>query len=903
MRIFGHFYHIIDRPLVTSRLPWLAGLAKKRGNNIMRTPLIGLFIAASVFQSYALAQAVLEEIVVTAQRREQNLQEVPVSVTAFSGTQLQELGITEAVQYLSLSPNVSFTEDGQTGSRGISISMRGISNINTDESAFIQSIGIYLDEFSVASTANSTINLQLQDLERVEILRGPQGTYFGRNAVGGALNLTTKKPHDELEGEIIFGAQDYETRGSQWGVTGIMNLPVTENFWLRGVGYIEDNSGIVKNIVPDGGDSGHEYYMGRVSARWIVSDKTTVDLMGMYSNEDQGVDENVPSGVWDTDTVATFFLNDPAGTAFPAPLDDGTGFWPNNRSEIAHTAIGEKNENRAALGVLKIEHQWREDIVIKSITGYIHTEREKIFDNDLTPEDLVNRYEGREGDSWSTELRFEMTREKFDWTFGFLYAEDDVKDDPDADQPGGGLGVVTGVTTAVDGGVSLTPVPCGPQPCTPNTTIPIVGPGIVDFALTGSLPPLFDLSGGAAPGGIFLWQVAGGTGTPDGLPPLCLGCSIRKNSLDAFAIFSDWTWHATDQLDLTFGFRYTHDDVFAKFTGFGLNRFPRIADPSDPTGATPVSWDNSEVFNNFSPRFVIGWQWNDDVRLYANVSKGYKAGGFSLDFNSAGGAPNQGIVNEPFKEETLWNYEIGIKSEWFDRRLRVNAAAFFVDWSDLQLETFFFTVPGDATSNIQLTINVEEAEALGFEVEIAAAPTDRLTLTGGIGYLDTEIESNDFARISGNLSVGLQGVDLPRSPEWSLNATADYRWPWETHELYVRGEWIFKDSQFSTIEDTTFEETSGIAIPIDPSMPATGANVAARVPDRSDGFPFRTPDYHLVNLRAGVAWDEKISLNAFVVNVFDEEYYSGTGENFGLSGFRLRPHPRYFGGSLSYKFF
>ena len=408
-----------------------------------------------------------------------------------------------AVQYLSLSPNVSFTEDGQTGSRGISISMRGISNINTDESAFIQSIGIYLDEFSVASTANSTINLQLQDLERVEILRGPQGTYFGRNAVGGALNLTTKKPHDELEGEIIFGAQDYETRGSQWGVTGIMNLPVTENFWLRGVGYIEDNSGIVKNIVPDGGDSGHEYYMGRVSARWIVSDKTTVDLMGMYSNEDQGVDENVPSGVWDTDTVATFFLNDPAGTAFPAPLDDGTGFWPNNRSEIAHTAIGEKNENRAALGVLKIEHQWREDIVIKSITGYIHTEREKIFDNDLTPEDLVNRYEGREGDSWSTELRFEMTREKFDWTFGFLYAEDDVKDDPDADQPGGGLGVVTGVTTAVDGGVSLTPVPCGPQPCTPNTTIPIVGPGIVDFALTGSLPPLFDLSGGAAPGGVF----------------------------------------------------------------------------------------------------------------------------------------------------------------------------------------------------------------------------------------------------------------------------------------------------------------------------------------------------------------------------------------------------------------
>ncbi len=856
----------------------------------MRTPLIGLFIAASVFQSYASAQAVLEEIVVTAQRREQNLQEVPVSVTAFSGTQLQDLGITEAVQYLSLAPNVSFTEDGQTGSRGMSISMRGVSNINTDESAFIQSIGIYLDEFSVAATANGTINPQLQDLERVEVLRGPQGTFFGRNAVGGALNLTTKKPHDELEGEIIVGGQGYETTGSQWGVTGIFNIPVTENFWIRGVGYIEDNSGIVKNIVPDGGDSGHEFYMGRVSARWIASEKTTVDLMGMYSNEDQGVDENVPSGVWDTDTVGTFFLNNPGATTFAAPLDDGTGFYPDNRSKIAHTAIGEKNENRSALGVLKIEHQWRDDIVIKSITGYIHSEREKIFDNDLTPEDLVNRYEGKEGDSWSTELRFEMTRDNFDWTFGFLYSEDDIKDDPLTDQPGGGLGVVTGVTTAVDGGVSLAPVPGAGNP-----TVPIVGPGIVDFALSqipgigdGPLPPLFN---------------------PDGLPPLCLGCSIRENSLDSFAIFSDWTWHANEQLDLTFGFRYTHDDVFAKFTGFGLFRTPRIADPADPTGATPLSWDSSKTFSDFAPRFVIGWQWNDDVRLYGTVSKGYKAGGFSLDFNSAGGAPNQGIVQEEFDDETLWNYEIGIKSEWFDRRLRVNAAAFYLDWTDLQLETFFFTVPGDATSNIQRTINVEEAHALGFEIELAAAPTDRLTLTGGVGYTDTEIDSDNTARLSGNLTVDLKDEPLPRSPEWTLNFTADYRWPWETHELYVRGEWIYRDSQFSTIEDVTYRQTSNAPVLRDTDFPANailadgGANQIGQIPDRSNGFPFKTPDYHLVNLRAGIVWDEKISVNAFIVNVFDEEYYSGSGENFGLSGFRLRPHPRYFGGSLSYKFF
>ena len=166
------------------------------------------FLAILMVAPVALAQdeMVLEEIIVTAQRREQSLQEVPVAVTAFTGEALELANITEAAQYLNLTPNVSYTEDGQVGSRGISIAMRGVSNINTDESSFIQSIGVYLDEFSVASVGQGTVNPQLQDLERIEVLRGPQGTYFGRNAVGGALNLTTRKPQPEFDASASFGA-------------------------------------------------------------------------------------------------------------------------------------------------------------------------------------------------------------------------------------------------------------------------------------------------------------------------------------------------------------------------------------------------------------------------------------------------------------------------------------------------------------------------------------------------------------------------------------------------------------------------------------------------------------------------------------------------------------------------
>ena len=638
----------------------------------IKTCLFAVLTASLAFPVYA--QSILEEIVVTAQRREQNLQDVPVSVTAFTGATLENLKITEASQYLQMTPNVSYTEDGQVGARGISIAMRGVSNINTDESAFIQSIGVYLDEFSVSAVANATLNPQLLDLERVEVLRGPQGTYFGRNSVGGALNIQTQRPTDEFGYKIIAGGHGYETTGSQWNAGAIVNIPFSDNFKARAVLFYEDNSGIVKNIVPGGGDSGHDFVMGRINAEFTPSDATTINVTFMRTVEEQGMDETVPSGVWDTDTVATFGLNRPDGATFNSPLDDGTGFWPQNRDKAAHTAIGERNDNSSTISILNITHQLTDEITLKSITGRIDTRNEKVFDNDLVPEDLVNRYQAKEAESWSTEFRVEFSNEQFDWITGFLYAKDDVADVPLDGAPGGGPGVVTGVTTAVDGGVSLDPVPGG------NPNVPIVMPGVVDFALTGALPPLFDLSGGAVPGGFHLWHFVGG-GTPDLQPPLCLGCGFRKNKNESWSVFSDITWHATEQLDLTVGFRYTEDDINASAERLGLTRRPRLAD-------MPV-FANADTFDDFTPRFSIGWQATDDMRLYGTVSRGYKAGGYTIDFNSADGAPNRGIVNEKFDEETLWNYEIGLRSEWLDRRLRLNISAFLSGMGRSAVGDFF----------------------------------------------------------------------------------------------------------------------------------------------------------------------------------------------------------------------
>jgi iron complex outermembrane recepter protein len=159
----------------------------------------------------------------------------PLSITAFSGAQLAAQDIEEAKSYLQFTPNASFTEDGETGHRSIGISIRGVSdfaNTFTGIGGLSNSFGIYLDEFNMANNATHTANPQLHDLERIEVLRGPQGTYFSRNATGGALNLTSRLPHDRSQYEIGVGYSRFDT----WTLDTAVNIPVTDTFFVRGVG-------------------------------------------------------------------------------------------------------------------------------------------------------------------------------------------------------------------------------------------------------------------------------------------------------------------------------------------------------------------------------------------------------------------------------------------------------------------------------------------------------------------------------------------------------------------------------------------------------------------------------------------------------------------------------------------
>ena len=776
--------------------------------------------------------AVLEEITVTAQRREQSLQDVPIAVTAFSGAALTRQNITGATEYLALTPNVSFTEDGQSGSRGLGLSIRGINNLVSGENAFINSIGLYIDDFSVTSVPNQVANPFLPDMERVEVLRGPQGTYFGRNSVGGALNLTTKAPTDQFEGSVRLGAETYEGAGEQFSITGVLNLPVTESFALRGVVYYEDSTGLVDNacaagagaatcpaaaengFTPNGTpDSGHEYLMARIRASWDIGDRTNATFTLIYNDESQGTDENVPSGILDIDSADSFGLS--------AALDPGTGFWPNNRTALSHDQQ-ESNDLETTVGILNIQHTFGNEMTLHWITGFIDATQDRLFDNDLIGgADTLVRTNLYEGNSVSTELRLESSGDTLDWVVGFLYASDEQTQENN-------VAIATNATATLGG--------------------------------VGWLPPF-----------------------PEGLG---LALNSKSFEVESIAVFADFTFHAGDRWDITVGGRYTDDTVDNSVLSFGI---APTCDPADPGCDFFGGFANfprppsvaSSSFTDFAPRLAVTFAASDDVNIYGTIAKGYKAGGNSVGNNT--NEPGSPAFSVPFDKETLWNYEIGIKSELADNRVRINASLFFLQWEDFQMEAFRFLTPGDLSSNFEQAVNIEEAEASGAEIELIAVLGDYWTVGGAIGWLDTEITSDSTAEITGGALVELQGLVIPKAPDRTSNIYAEFRYPFSENNWWFRGEIISRKGQYSDIEGLTNQQTL--------SFREVGENE----------FPYLSPDYTVVNLRAGIEW-QRFDVVVYVQNALDEAFYTGTQENFGVSGIRLRPNLRTFGGAINFNF-
>jgi len=729
----------------------------------------------------------LEEVVVTAERRTETLQNLPVSASVFDSAQLEKAKVMEAKDYLQFAPNITFTEDGQVGPRGIQIAIRGVGNINISDNPQQASIGYYIDDLNVGAVAGGTINPQLQDVERVEVLRGPQGTYFGRNALGGAINISTKKPDSKPYFEVGGGYSSFDT----YDLQGVVNIPVLENLFVRAVAAYDDSAGFIKNVNPNGTrNSGYSDKHARVALRYVPTDRLTIDLSTTYTKEDAGLDATVPSGVVDLDTKQT--LGQPNLQGF----SQGLGFYPQNQKWVNHNAP-EYNRNKVEITNGRINYTG-DGFSITSITGYLYSENGRLFDQDLISADLFQRLNRWHTSSFSQELRVQSTGQgSLEWTVGGIYARDYYYQFNDI---------------FVGNDISYTD---------PTTGI-----------TTQFLPPFVHY-----------------------------GFPLNENNTElttkSTAGFAEGTYHFTDQWALTLGARFTRDEVSNK--NFGVLAFNHPV--PDAAGA--------RNFTNFAPRAVLKYRLNPNVSTYATVSTGYRAGG--VDIN--------GGVTTTFQPEKLRNYELGVKSTLADNHLRINAAVFYLDWKDLQVQTDYLANPNDISSSVQKTLNASSAQSQGAELEVQALPLRGLELGFGGGYLDAHFKSFPDAIVHGGAMADLSGRPLPKAARWSLSGNGEYTMPLTSSanvQGFVRIEAVYRSSVAGNLDAA--------------AAPLIGL----------PSFPYQEPSYTVFNLRLGTTAD-RLRFEAYAENVFDRSYYNGTFDHFGLGGIRLRPHPRVFGARVTYK--
>lgn len=394
----------------------MTGASKFNGANrfIGRTALIAL--AAGIAATPAAAQeagaANPDDIIVTAQRRSESIQNVPIAITAVTADTLKKQNVQSVEDYFALTPNVSFQSNGSRDRKDLAI--RGISNqLNPYADVRQATSALYIDDFNISA---ATSNPQIVDLERVEILRGPQGTYFGRNSVGGAINVSTKKPVNQFEGELALDYSSFDTKRVQ----GALNVPIIDGILaVRASGQYEKSDGNIKNINPIGGGNDSKFYTGRIQARFTPTDAITWDFLYNYSKETLGMRAGVPTG-FVTRTWAGAYYGLPAGYVGDP---DGVGFFPENDNRV--------NFNRPQSVGTKYDYmtsrlQWDLDVAtLTAVVGHLKADVFNYGDVDGGSRDFFYEDLKLTRKSTSGEVRLQSNGKNFlDWSIGTAYGKD-----------------------------------------------------------------------------------------------------------------------------------------------------------------------------------------------------------------------------------------------------------------------------------------------------------------------------------------------------------------------------------------------------------------------------------------------------------------------------------------------
>ncbi|MCY4361874.1 MAG: TonB-dependent receptor [Gammaproteobacteria bacterium] len=731
-----------------------------RSAKLLKLSLIA-FLLSPVTLVFAQGSA-LEEVIVTAQKREQSIQDVGIAITAFSGEQLDALGITDSTAIAEFTPGVHIS--GNNAGYTQQYTIRGATQNDFNDLAEAPN-AVYVDE---AYQAAGQAQLFSQfDMERVEILKGPQGTLFGRNATGGLVHYVTKKPTDEFEGygDIQYGRYDtvrFEgavsgalTEGIKARISGFYrshdpilknvftpdDLPETPAFLAsQGRGplngsldgqadlWSEDSHAIRSQVVLEPSDTVQIEIKGQYAKRVTssgpyqnVATISEVDAKGrvvntLYSNEQTNPQSCEQLVVGTTDCYGNpFFAGSPLDLDFdpfrPAPDTDFFGYKDRDGIEGLTTSTDHALSDYDTYEIWSVTGKVSIDLnfaTLVAVLNYSDQDKDTSLDVDAGagPQLIVT------GDSvidWYTqELRLEGEEDRYRWIFGTYLMSIDGEFSQNLSDTIGGINVF------------------GASP-PPN------GAGVAHLYLDGS----FD-------------------------------AFLKTKS---FSLFGQVDYDLTDRLMFSLGARGIWEK---KDYEFYSNLFINTRDAtveglrSGDTPVAPFFPNHEETTDDFlwSGRVGLQYAHNDDLMLYANFNRGVKAGSCNsplLTFLTP--------AEYCYDEEILLAYEVGFKSTLMDGRARVNGSFYYYDYSDYQVFQFIGT--SGAVYN-------SDAEYYGGEVEIYANPIDNLDLILGIGYIDPTVKDVGIAASfepDGSISRVIRDVEPSFTPEVQFNALGRYTWP------------------------------------------------------------------------------------------------------------------------------
>ena len=805
----------------------------------------GAFGSAHAIAADASSAPVLEEIIVTAEKRSQNLQDVPISVVAINAQQVQDAGITNIRNLAILTPGLTVTSEGNEAITTARI--RGIGTVG-DNPGLESSVGVNID--GVYRPRNGVAFGDLGEIEQIEVLYGPQGTLFGKNNDAGVINVTTKRPSSTFGAMAEVTGGNFNDQEYRASITG----PLAENLAGRLFAGFQQNKGfldVVNGVGPSTQNNTNDRHAYNVRGQLLFTPSDAVDflLIADYAKRNESCCSAVVEYPGPFQALANVFASTPAlggrtGGLGDSPLIGQPGVVRLPSSYVAYDnqiitqhvrdmgVSGELNWN-LGFGKLTSITAWRDNTVAGG------------NDVDYTGIDLLSFPDNGNANStdfkqFSEELRLAGKVDSLNWLVGGFFSNE----------------ILSTRTLGATGNQF-------------ETYISAVASASIGAAFN---PLLVSQLTGNAPGTTF-----GGTGDNDGY----------QQTARSFALFTNETWNITQGLDLTAGLRGTEEKKTATASynstgggpGCGALLNSSLVSPTSPlagtnaqafllgygcyTGLNPfftgTGFDQSNTENNLSGTLKLSYRFNEEAMVYVSGANGYKAGGYNLSRVTCPATPL--VPGQPlppncpavdpigltpnydthFPRETVVSGEVGIKTTLFDKTLRLNAAAFYQRYTDFQLNTF---------TGIQFVVtSLDRVISKGVDVDFAwATPISGLTIAGGVTQDLTNITNfgNALPDFCGGPENGCTARDNNRlsfAPLWSGALSASYVLP------------VSATLGFRTSVEEKYNSSYNTGSDLDPRKIQEG--------------------FGLLNGRIGFgALDESWAIEAWGANLADKYYYA-----------------------------